>query len=279
MLTQPPLQHSEHFSEKEAHILIIDDDVPSCLLLQTILQGAGFASTTFAHNDAEAFAEIARHPPDLILLDIIMPHINGLEVCRRLKQDPKTAHTPVIFLSALEGVEVKTKAFNAGGVDYITKPYHKKEVLARVLAHVRHSLALRQLAAYNHTLNQELLMAEDFQRSLLPSASCLRAFEADYTLNLAEAFLPSTQLAGDHWAFLPIDKQTFGIFLCDFSGHGVAAAFEVVRLHSLLYEFRTLWSKPSDFFQNPEQTPQPAIKCGEFCHCPVCCFSYSHPHG
>jgi len=237
-------------NEKGAHILIIDDEPSSCLLLATILHGAGFASTAIAHNDTEVFAEISRHPPDLILLDIIMPRVNGLEVCQKLKKNAQTAQIPMVFLSALEGVEVKTKAFSAGGVDYITKPYHKKEVLARVATHVRNSLAMGQLAAYNHAVGQELLMAEAFQKSLLPSDESLQTYKTTYALNLAAAFLPCTQLAGDHWAFLPIDKQTFGIFLCDFSGHGIAAAFEVVRLHSLLYEFRPFWRTPKKLFKH-----------------------------
>jgi PAS domain S-box-containing protein len=87
--------------------------------------------------------------PDLILLDVLMPDIGGFEVCRQLKQDPRTSGIPVVFLSALEEVENKTKGFEAGGVDYITKPFQGEEVLARVKTHIENQELHRQLAREN----------------------------------------------------------------------------------------------------------------------------------
>jgi len=86
-------------------------------------------------------------PPDLILLDVMMPDMGGFEVCRQLKSDPRTKDIPVVFLSALEEVENKTKGFEVGGVDYITKPFQGEEVQARVKTHIENQELHRRLAA------------------------------------------------------------------------------------------------------------------------------------
>jgi CheY-like chemotaxis protein len=91
-------------------------------------------------------------PPDLILLDVLMPEIDGYEVCERLKADERTRDIPIIFISALGLMEDKVKAFSLGGVDYVTKPFQAREVLARVSAHV----SLRELRIRLEAANQEL---------------------------------------------------------------------------------------------------------------------------
>ena len=87
-------------------------------------------------NGAMALTAATSEPPDLILLDIMMPEMDGYEVCRQLKTDERTCEIPVIFMSALDEVMDKVKAFSVGGVDYITKPFQVEEVLARVKAHI-----------------------------------------------------------------------------------------------------------------------------------------------
>ena len=89
-----------------------------------------------ATNGRKALEFVKKKPPDIILLDIMMPEMDGLEVCRQLKREETTRDIPVIFISALTETADKLKGFHAGGVDYITKPFHKEEVLARVQAHL-----------------------------------------------------------------------------------------------------------------------------------------------
>ncbi|MGB0388079.1 MAG: response regulator [Ardenticatenaceae bacterium] len=138
---------SDSHPEKEAalsaakgKILVIDDKFENLHFLVDILMNEGY-DVRPAPNASLAFKAIQVTPPDLILLDIKMPGMDGYEVCERLKADQGTRDIPVIFLSALDAVEDKIKAFEVGGVDYITKPFQAKEVLVRVETH----LSLRRL--------------------------------------------------------------------------------------------------------------------------------------
>lgn len=119
-----------------ALIDIIDDSAENRHLLAGMLLHFGFR-VRMARNGRLALEQIALAPPDLILLDIDMPGMNGFEVCERLKASAETRDIPVLFISALQETEDKLTAFGAGGVDYVTKPFHLEEVLARVNAHLK----------------------------------------------------------------------------------------------------------------------------------------------
>ncbi|MBD2691893.1 response regulator [Anabaena catenula] len=121
----------------QTNILIVDDFLENIRLLSSILEQNGY-QTRKAISGSMALTAVEASPPSLILLDIRMPEMNGYEVCEYLKSNPKTAHIPIIFLSASEDVIDKGKAFEVGGADYITKPFYIEEVLARV----KHQLSI-----------------------------------------------------------------------------------------------------------------------------------------
>ncbi|UHD18647.1 response regulator transcription factor [Thiocapsa bogorovii] len=126
-------------AETQSHsatILIIDDEPVALRAIVAELNGLGF-ETLIARDGADGLRKAERGSPDLILLDILMPGWDGYETCRRLKADPATRTTPVIFLTALSDTAEKLQGFEAGCVDYITKPFDHREVLARVSAHLQ----------------------------------------------------------------------------------------------------------------------------------------------
>ncbi|MFA7061047.1 MAG: response regulator, partial [Pedobacter sp.] len=117
-------------------ILVVDDDATILHVLVAILECEGFAVMP-ALSGKIALSAIDISPPDLILLDILMPGLDGFEVCRRLKANEATMGIPVIFVSGKDDVEDKCAAFDAGGVDYVTKPFNGQEVIARVRTHLQ----------------------------------------------------------------------------------------------------------------------------------------------
>jgi len=131
-------------------ILIVDDEVANLKLLKELLSRKGY-QVRFSDRPQLAIESALEQPPALILLDVRMPEMDGFEVCRRLKQDERTRDIPIIFISALQDVQDKIRGFEAGGVDYITKPFQEEEVLARVQTH---------MALYNIQQNLEELIAE-----------------------------------------------------------------------------------------------------------------------
>ncbi len=140
--------NSEKTAPPKGEILIVDDNPINLRLLTRILMDRNYAVRAVL-NGERALSAVTAAFPDLILLDVMMPEMDGYEVCRRLQADAQTREIPVIFISALEDTKDKVKAFEVGGVDYITKPIQVAEVLARVEAH----LALRRA---RHELQQNL---------------------------------------------------------------------------------------------------------------------------
>lgn len=128
-------------AEEDARILIIEDEPESVRLLLEFLRDY-YPDIMVARSGPDGLEKARRGAPDLILLDMGMPGMDGLEVCRRLKADARTQPIPVIFLTAYAFVEDKLRAFEAGAVDYITKPFSDREVLARIGVHSR--VALRR---------------------------------------------------------------------------------------------------------------------------------------
>jgi DNA-binding NtrC family response regulator len=116
-------------------ILIVDDEISNLQLLTQLLSDAGYQIRT-AKEPKFAIESAMAQPPNLILLDVRMPEMDGFEVCKRLKQDERTRDIPIIFISALQGVQDRVRGFNVGGVDFITKPFQEEEVLARVRTHL-----------------------------------------------------------------------------------------------------------------------------------------------
>jgi len=127
-----------------ATIMTVDDTVENLELLEEMLSSAGYRVVQFPRGELAIRAAL-RNPPDLILLDVMMPFMNGFQVCRTLKQNESLADIPVIFVSALGDAESKVKAFTEGGVDYVTKPYQDEEVLARIRIHLELRDARRKL--------------------------------------------------------------------------------------------------------------------------------------
>ena len=127
---------------KKNNILIVDDTPENLSVLRQLLTDQGYQVRPALSGEL-ALKAVKAHPPDLILLDILMPEMDGYEVCRILKSNEETAHIPIIFISALTEIKGIIKAFQAGGVDYITKPFRTEEVMARVQTHLDLQNAIR----------------------------------------------------------------------------------------------------------------------------------------
>ncbi len=154
-------------SESSANILVVEDSSVNQRLLQDLLQKQGYQVSIVA-NGREALDVLEDNLPDLILLDIVMPQMDGLELCRRLKAGKATRDIPVIFVSSLQGTRDKLLGFDAGGVDYITKPFQPREVVARVDTHLKLCRLQHQLEEQNRRLEEEKLKSETLLLNVLP---------------------------------------------------------------------------------------------------------------
>ncbi len=135
------------------NVLVVDDTPANLTLLTQMLGERGYRVRPVPSGSL-ALKAAASDPPDIILLDVSMPDMDGFEVCRRMKEDARLKDIPILFISALTETEEKVKAFRRGGVDYITKPFQIEEVEARVETHLRLRHALVEVARYNNYLEQ-----------------------------------------------------------------------------------------------------------------------------
>ncbi|MEB3280713.1 MAG: response regulator [Lyngbya sp.] len=137
------------------NILIVDDDANHLKLLVQILQSKGYRVRA-TQSGQHAILSANMSQPDLIILDVMMPDLDGYTVCKNLKANPQTCNIPILFISALEGTLDKVKAFRTGAVDFISKPFEIEEVLARVETHLTNQKLKQQLKEQNHRLQQEI---------------------------------------------------------------------------------------------------------------------------
>ncbi len=199
-------------------ILIVDDTPANLHLLSNMLSERGYQVRPVPDGQL-ALAAVKAQLPDLILLDIRMPGMNGYQVCENLRNDPQTRAIPVIFLSALDAVEDKLEAFSKGGVDYITKPFRIEEVLARVETHLTLSDLRQKLQRANENMTRELIFAGQVQRSFLPDQ-----MPEVNGWQVAVKLEPARETSGDFFDIhhLPDDKTV--ILAADVLDKGVGAA-------------------------------------------------------
>jgi serine phosphatase RsbU (regulator of sigma subunit) len=215
----------------KSRILVVDDTPANIKILADLLRKDYVLSVATSGADALEIAA-SEDRPDLVLLDIMMPEMDGYEVCRRLKADPKTQDVPVIFVTAMSEMDDETKGFSLGAVDYITKPIRPPVVQARVAAHLELALARRTLSAQNRVLRESLAVAADVQRALVPKAPTGLP-----GLDVAGRMIPCDAVGGDYLDFLTGDDfagRGFGVAVGDVMGHGPAAALLMTAARACL---------------------------------------------
>ncbi len=218
-----------------ANILVVDDVSANLQVLTGMLKERGYNARPVP-NGKLALLAAKKDLPDLILLDINMPEMNGYEVCQHLKADEQLRGIPVIFISALNENLDKVKAFAMGGVDYITKPFQMEELHARVETHLklrRLQVELEEsnarLAKANSRMSRDLKAAARIQETFLP-----RETPRFPGIDFAWIYRPCDLLAGDGLNIIPLGDGKAALYILDVSGHGVASALLSVTLSRLL---------------------------------------------
>jgi sigma-B regulation protein RsbU (phosphoserine phosphatase) len=236
-------------SGRKGTVLVVDDSPENIDLLGGVLSQDYKIKVALNGEKALKIAG-SENPPDIILLDIMMPGMDGYEVCRRLKSDPKTRDIPVIFITSMSEVEDETKGLALGAIDYITKPIRSPIVQARVKSHLELKEARELLKNQNKTLElrveertrevldlqrvefglraaqekveNELNIAAQIQRSILPTD--FPAFPENSEFDLYAIMRPAREVGGDFYDFFFVDDDHLALIIADVSDKGVPAA-------------------------------------------------------
>ena len=201
----------------ESRILIVDDAKTNVDILVQALRDEYKLSV--ALDGAAALSSVEKSAPDLVLLDIVMPGLDGFEVCRRLRAQESTRELPIMFLSALEDVKDKTRGFEVGGNDYLTKPFEVLEVKARVRSLLK---AKAYADAIREAIARDLRIAREIQMGILPAD--LTAATRGTGLDVHAIIEPALEVGGDLYEVLRASDDRIVVALGDVSGKGIPAA-------------------------------------------------------
>jgi serine phosphatase RsbU (regulator of sigma subunit) len=224
-------------------ILIVDDTPANIQAIAGILKEKGY-QLSVATNGQQALDVVDKVRPDLILLDVMMPVLDGFETCRRLKTMDAWRDIPIIFLTAKTDTADLVTGFEAGAVDYVAKPFNAHELLARIGTHLTVDHLRRSLAEKNEQLarahRRELEMAVKVQSQLIP----LHLPEIP-GWDFAARWQPAKEVSGDYYDFIP-NKGRMGIVIADVSGKGMHAALFMASTRSILRAKATAFMSPAE---------------------------------
>ena len=210
----------------QSYILAVDDEEMNRYVLDDLI-GQRY-DMELAESGQVCLERIQKNLPELILLDINMPDMDGFEICKHLKSDPKTSHIPIIFLTAQIAVEDERRGLELGAVDYITKPFSESILLARIETHLSLSSTQRQLEQSNATLQRE---RDYIEYIMLTMRSDVRYASQD----LKALVSPVEQSNGDLVLSALAPNGHRYVMVADFTGHGLSAAMAGPLVNSLFY--------------------------------------------
>ena len=227
-------------TDDNLNILVVDDEFVCRTKLHSILGQEGY-DVILAEDGRQAMCVAQAYQPDLILLDIQMPDMDGFEVCSNLFLEPKTCQIPIIFLSTMEDEGSKVIAFDLGAVDYIQKPFYSAEVLARIRLHLKLSLSHKALVREQSVHLKEL---KDAQQSILVSPKDIPK------ANFGVSYSPIHEVGGDFYDVLTVNEHIFGYFVADISGHDIGSSFITPAIKALLRQNAGPVFNPKETLQN-----------------------------
>jgi len=251
-------------SLSDCRVLIVDDNEFNRKSLALVIRRAGITQIAFAENGAEGLKAVDSFRPDLVLLDVDMPVMNGLEMCEALRRNATHEELPVLFQTAFDSDQEQVRCFEAGGSDFISKPIKPGECVARVRHQLEKRKLFNDLAAFRARVQRELAHAREMQHSLLPEKRRLTAVAERYGLTLDAHFETSSELGGDFWGVYPLDNRRVGFLIIDFAGHGITAAINTFRLHTLIDRFPMQDCAPSQWLMQLNSALKDVLPTGQF---------------
>lgn len=230
-----------------ATVLVIDDDDTSRAMIAALMRRFGIGQVIEAIDGVDGLEKMAETMPDLVVTDILMPRMDGMEVCRQIRSNPGLADIPILVQTALTETRSHLQCFAAGASDVLTKPLRSAELRARMQVHLSNRRLVFNLRKATQRMAREMEGARRMQSALMPKPQRLEAIRRKFGPLIEGTVDPSASIGGDLWGIVPVDETSFGVYAADFSGHGVMAALNTFRLHAIINDMGGGHDDPAAF--------------------------------
>ncbi len=214
-------------------ILVVDDSPTTRELMRACIAAEGFANVATAADGGEALRVVEEQTPDLVILDLAMPVLDGFQTCAALRERPATRDVPILVQSATDKASDIARAFEVGANDILGKPFKPIELTRRMRVHLENRQMIKSLLTFRQRVEQELDSAREMQQFICPSRETMKAASVRHGLDLGAAYRPTSEIGGDIWGLIDGEEQ-LSVYLADFAGHGVPAALNTFRLHTMI---------------------------------------------
>lgn len=255
---------SKRRSIKDACILVVDDHPSSRAFICACLERDGYRNLICASDGKEALQTALSTAPDLVVLDLFMPNMDGREFCIEFRKIEQFTDTPVLVQSSFEDGYSRSEVFEFGASDVVSKPIEIIEFLSRVRTHLERSFLMEDLLQYYHRMEEEVKIMQEMQECMLPDKGDLLYLTEESDLTIDAFYQPSDRLGGDLWGALKIDDHRFGFYIVDFSGHGAASSLNTFRLQTFVDSSSFDPSDPSAALQSINQYLSAILSTGTF---------------
>jgi sigma-B regulation protein RsbU (phosphoserine phosphatase) len=245
-------------------ILVVEDNAVSRQFIENVLHERGMRNVLAVNSAEEALNCLEHFKPELVILDLMMPGMDGYECSRTIRSHPDYFDLPILIQTAVSVPQSRFKAFEYGATDFINKPIYPEELYARTKVHLQNRVYLKNLRHYKDRISDELTSAQQLQYSILPNANELTQLEKSCQTEIAAYFKPSSEIGGDFWGAKPLLASSMSLWMVDFSGHGVAAALNAFRLQAYLKEHIPLENQPGAYLSHLNEKMRKLLLRGQF---------------
>ena len=248
----------------ECPVLVVDDDEMICEFIKMNLLVGGYKNIDISMDGQDALEKVKTFNPDLMILDMSMPVLDGFGVLKEIRGNPASADLPVLVTTALDSHEDRNNVLRHGASNLISKPIDADILLQRSRELLERRLLLRELTRYRTRLEHELSAAREMQSQIVTSQSDAASIASKYDCRIESHYRSSSELGGDFWGMRAIDDNRFMLFTADFSGHGVAASLNTFRLDAIIKEMDVPSASPGAFLENVNASLYSLLEPGQF---------------
>ena len=264
MPLEGPLGGSTEIRLHDSRVLIVDDSKFNRQILARFVKWAGVHHIEFAADGLEGMEKLASFKPDLIIANMTMPRLSGIEMTQQIRANPDYSDLPILMQPSLNSDQQRVNCFKAGATDILSKPVNPGECIARVRLHLEKLQLIREMRTFRERIESELKLARAMQASLVPDAKKIAKVVDSKGFHIESVFEPSSELGGDFWNIFDYSETAMGVINVDFSGHGINAAINTFRLHTIIERTPCQGRGPGEWLSEVNSALKDVLPMGQF---------------